>query len=220
LRWNQWVLALAPLVLATGAHAGLLYSSGPPDATAGSSYDVTAGRESADDFLFLAVENVTKVAFYFDNGNGITGWNQDLTYEILSDNAGVPGTSLVSGSAQHLVAVDSGLVSCCNPDDAFLVTFDLEAPFTAAAGTRYWLGLGGATGTGGNWLAALDDTTLSGYNGTAGHLTAGDNTGLQFAFSLFDDPLTAAPEPASFVLIGCGLGALGLVRRRFRASRE
>ncbi|MCC6366488.1 MAG: PEP-CTERM sorting domain-containing protein [Bryobacterales bacterium] len=157
------------------------------------------------------------VVFYFQNFSGITGWNQDITYTFHADNAGAVGSVLATGAGQNVVAVDSGLPWCCG-GNAFQVTFDLQSAFNAAAGTTYWLELGGTTGgTSAFWVTANANGTHTAYSGANGVLGP---TPDQMAFALLSSP-TTVPEPGTLMLFGVGAIALGAIhscQRRRRTS--
>ena len=130
------------------AKAAVVFDNGGPDTNNG--YWIDGSNSTADNFSVASNASIGSVGFYFQNYNGIAGWNQDITYEFLTDNGGSPNTLLASGAGQNLVAVDSGQPWCCG-GNAYLVTFDLVNPFLASAGTPYWLRLSGATGAPSAW---------------------------------------------------------------------
>jgi hypothetical protein len=123
---------------------------------------------------------------------------------------------LASGSARNVVATNTGLPWCCgdveNPN-AFLVTFNLQTAFTAAAGTTYWLEL---TNGGGFWLSTESNATNSTTH--PGQITLG-TANRNLAFHLTDDPIIGGtvPEPGTLGIAGLGILALPLLRR-FRKS--
>ena len=156
------------------------------------------------------------MGFYFQNYNGITGWNLDISYNIRADSSGSLGSILASGVGQNLVAVDSGLPWCCGGGNAYLVTFNLQSPFNATGGTTYWLELTGASGSAPDawWVTANANSTHTGYSNFGGGY---QDVGQQFAFFLTDTPFASGvPEPSSYALVLGGLSFLGCmaVRRR------
>jgi hypothetical protein len=207
------VMGLAGLL-----QAGVIYDNGGPNTDNG--YSIKDGASVADDFTLTNSSAIAAVGFYFQNYNGITGWNQDVIYAFRADNGGSPGNVLATGAGANLVAVDSGLPWCCGGGNAYLVTFDLQAPLLATSGVRYWLELTGATGSAGSawWVTADANSTLNGLirNGPQGQW---NDYGAHFAFYLMDDgqgPLPGGeiPEPGTSLLLGLGLAAVAAFRLR------
>lgn len=202
--------ALAAVAISTAslAHAGVVYDNGGPNRSNG--YSIHGSEHTYDDFLIADGAAVTGVGFYFNNYTGVTGWDGNVNYQILSDSSGAPGSVLASGAAQNVASSDSGLPWCCAGQgsvDAFLVTFDLQSAFAAQAGTRYWLDLSGATGSNpAAWWVTAN------ANGTPGG-TAGND----FAFYLTDGGGGGdAPEPATMTMLALGCAAIGLAKLRRR----
>ncbi|MEQ1884955.1 MAG: PEP-CTERM sorting domain-containing protein [Bryobacteraceae bacterium] len=205
------------LLLATPTFATTLFDNGGPDTSNG--YNINGSSSTADDFSIGGGGAIASVGFYFQNYNGIAGWNQDITYRFRADSAGQPGSVLASGSGQNLLAVDSGLPWCCGGGNAYLVTFDLTSAFVAAAGTTYWLELTGATGSVNAWwvTAPSNGTSLGFYNIGSGY----ENSNNQFAFFLSDTPTgSQVPEPSSVVLSSLGLIAVGALRIRAQRAKS
>jgi len=202
------VILSAPLSVAT-----TIYDNGLPSTLNG--YSVLGSSATADDFTLLGDSTIQSVGFYFQNYQGITGWNQDINYSIRANASGAPAASLASGAGMNLVAVDSGLPWCCAGGNAWLVTFDLATPFNATGGVTYWLELSGATGSESAWwvTANLNSTALGRHGTAGGALTL---TEYQFAFYLDDAASgpTQIPEPASIGLVGAGGLALMFLSRR------
>lgn len=193
--------------------AGTILDNGGPNTNNG--FYIDGANWTADDFTLGSSATVRGVGFYFQNYQGISGWNLDITYRFLADNSGAPGSVLDSGVGQNLVAVDSGLPWCCGGGNAFLVTFDLQNGFAATGGTRYWLELSGSTGNTTNaawWVTADPNGTPTGYSNTGSTF----NTGQQFAFFLTDTQFGGSqiPEPGSAIMSALGLLALGGLRLR------
>src|SRR5436309_2229793 len=94
-----------------GAGATVVYNNGLPDTTNG--YSIHGSNSTADDFMLTSPAVITSVGFYFQNYQGITGWNGIVDYAIYADSGGAPGLALAYGTAQNVVAVDSGLPWCC-----------------------------------------------------------------------------------------------------------
>lgn len=200
------VLVTAPCVC-----AGIIYNNGGPDTQNG--YPIQDASWTADDFTLGAAATIGSVGFYFQNYDGITGWDHQVSYAFLADAAGPFGAVLASGIAQNVVAADSGLPWCCG-GNAFLVTFDPQSGFAAAAGTRYWLQLTGSHSTNGSswWVTAPANGTPLGFSG-------GSEAQYQFAFYLSDGGVDTVPEPGTVALAGMGALAMLALRNRIRTRR-
>lgn len=207
-------LTLAALLIAAFSHTQLqaapIYDNGLP--TTQNGYSIKDTNWVASDFTLGSAASIGSVGFYFQNYNGITGWNQDIDYAIHANSGGNLGALLASGSGQNVVPTDSGLPWCCGGGNAWEVTFDLETPFAASAGTTYWLKLTGATGPARSawWVTAAQNGTLISYRN--GFLNSNE-----FAFYL--NGAQQVPEPAS-IAIWSALGVAGLLGTRRRRKAQ
>jgi len=200
-------MAVAGLILSVSglANAGLIYDNGGPSTDTG--YPIKLPNETADDFILAGTANINSVAFYFQNYNGITGWNQDITYSFYNDNLGSLGSLIASAAGVNVNAVDSGLPWCCGGGNAWLVNFDLASTVTLSAG-HYWLGLTGASGPTPWWVTT---SGITGYNGRYNN----SQLGYDFAFSLNDEVQPQnVPEPSTLAIFALSL--MGLAARRFK----
>ena len=109
--------------LASPAGAAIVFDNGGPNTSNG--WSVLGSNSTADNFSIASNTTIGSVGFYFQNYNGIAGWNQDIQYAFLADSGGSPGSVLASGAGQNVVAVDSGQAWCCGGGNAYLVTFNL-----------------------------------------------------------------------------------------------
>ena len=191
-------------IVSVAASATVVYDNGLPNTSNG--YSIHNGNLVTDNFMLSSSADITGVSFYFQNYSGISGWNQDISYQFSSDVGGT--IVLASGSGQNVTPTDSGLPWCCGGGNAWRVDFELESAFTALAGTTYWLGLTGATGGGAAWWVTAN--TVDGNSNIGGR---------DFAFSLNDDlALAPVPLPAGLPLLIGALGMATLLRRRKKAA--
>ena len=207
---NLVFVVLAATIYVSSASAATLFDNGLPNTVNG--YSILGSNETRDDFTLLADGNIVHVVFYFQNYTGITGWNQDITYNIWDAQSG--GNLLATGAGANVTPVDSGLPWCCGGGNAWQVDFDLQTGFAASAGTTYWLGLTGATGpaTSAWWVT----TDLKNGNSSQGNI--------DFAFLLTDvggvvNIATPTPVPANnylalalLTLLMAGFGWVGIRR--------
>jgi hypothetical protein len=158
-----------------------------------------------DNFTLGSTSSINMVKWtggYFNPGppGTITAFDVDF----WKDSSGAPGgllaSTAVAGAANEtfLGGID------------YSYSLNLGTPFTALAGTQYWLSVepdmgfppqwGWATGTGGDGIAYQD------FNGARSQLPT------DFAFSLGNT--TATPEPGSMLLMATFLMALGPIVRK------
>lgn len=140
----------------------------------------------------------------------------DWSIRFSADNAGFPGTTLLSAippAAQVTrQAVGTGLFNGTNTVTVYEFTASLPT-FNAAANTPYWFStLSRATDFSPlfSWIQGIGGDGLSFQTAfTAGIVTDSFVRDGDRAFSL-----SQVPEPATTLLLGAGLAALALLRRR------
>ncbi len=190
----------AVLLLSSGAQAAIIYDNGGPNTENG--WSILGSNQINDNFSLSGTQSIRSVGFYFQNYDGITGWNQDISYNIYADNNGVTGNLIASGAGQNVTPTDSGLPWCCG-GNAWLVEFDLVSTVTLAAG-NYWLGLTGAS-----------STNNAAWWVTTNYIDGSSIGGVDFAYYLDSSRVSAIPVPAAVWLFASGLmGLAGVARRR------
>lgn len=194
----------------TAASATTVFDNGGPDLNNG--WCIDSGEYTADDFMLASTTDISGVGFYYQNYRGITGWDGSVSYEILADSAGAPGASLATGEGQNVAAIDSGQPWCCGGGNAWLVTFDLEAAFSAIGGSTYWLKLFGADDAQNtSWWVTSSATGNAVTDAGSGQF----DTGNEVAFYLTGDGVAPqVPLPAALPLLAGGLGFLAFAARR------
>jgi len=138
------------------AHNIVFDNGGAPDASAG--FTLVNTQSIAEDFIIDTDTFVTD--FHFVS----LGDPTNIVYTIFADAGGVPGAVLASDSPQNQVTSQIGTST------KWEVWFDLEDPFFADAGVKYWFGL-----TSTNSFDNLDGAWLFSLSGGFGSGTAGIN---------------------------------------------
>ncbi len=213
-------IALSALLLAAApASAAVIYNNGGPDSISGNE---TVAWVQAEDFGFAGGATVTGAGVYLAGYGGIGTWDGNFQYYIFADAGGIPGAVLATGSPA-VTTSDSGTAWCCG-GNAFLFEFDLAAPFNAAAGTTYWLGIhaGGANNFNRDeiyWVTTAGNATATGQESSGGTFDNWFGNGQEHAFYLVGDRGGVIPEPATWAMLIAGFGLVGMAARRRRIAQ-
>lgn len=213
-RFGPAIIAAAfGLALAGGAaNAAVIYDNGPPTQDGN---DATRWVQ-AEDFTLGAGEAVGGAGVYIAGFDGIGNWDGTIDYFLFADNAGAPGAVLASGSGQNATTTDTG-IEWEPGDTVFLLEFDFESVFDAAAGVTYWLGIHLSDNFDRDqiyWVTAAANGTSAGHESYLGWFDNWVSMGLEHAFFLTGDKRVSVPEPSILALLGAGLLGLGLMRFR------
>ena len=209
------------LVASSGAMAAVLYNQNSDDNGAFSSQNDTNGLGNFatvyDNFTLGGNSSVTNVMFTGSYFNPPTqGTITAFTINFFDDAGNMPGSLLQSfnmaGTANETsIGIDNV------GDPLFTYSFDLSGMgFMAAAGTQYWMcivpDLGFPPQWG--WETSMDGDGIAyqDFFGSRGQL------GSDLAFTLNGSPKGVPESGSTVVLLGGVFIALGLLRRRIRAT--
>jgi hypothetical protein len=176
----------------------------------GSSIVNSVQQSTSTDFLLLQFSSAVNLNsatlmlgnFGCGNGAGITGCNMDLQYWTST-------TSLTnSGASSNLTTMLSNLTG--KTDTTLANNFTSDGTINTANGIA-------------NGATATDTLAASGLNGVTYLLIAAAGTAANPSYFKVQDlqinaQYSAAPEPATFGMIGLALAGLGVARRRKRNS--
>jgi len=139
------------------AHNIVFDNGGAPDGGSGFVYDII-DQIPAEDFILNSDTFITD--FHFVS----IGDPTNIEHRIYSDVGGLPGSVLASGNGKNLVTtqIDTGSL--------FEVWFDLEDPFLAEAGEKYWFAIHSTDDNFSGWLfsnsGGFGDFTVVGFPST------------------------------------------------------
>jgi hypothetical protein len=200
------VLLLAGVMCANVARASIFYNA-PPDQLGAS--DMNAFAE-ADDFVVPIALTLTGIRFWTAQGSAADYAGSTFT-ALLNDNAGVPGSTIASGT--HVltgVATGNTLFGL----NEFQYQFNVNVVLNPGT---YWLVLHNGPL---NTIPATDffwEWSSDSGNSESRDLSAPAQPWLsndaELAFEL-QGTLLPTPEPASVLLIGAGLLGVWAMRRR------
>ncbi|MFM8175898.1 MAG: PEP-CTERM sorting domain-containing protein, partial [Pirellulaceae bacterium] len=203
------------------AVAAIVYDNGPPS---GSNGNEVTENVVANDFTLSSATSVAGGAIYIAGVTalgGVGNWDGVFGYSLFADSgSNSPGTQLTSGLATK-TTTNVGPNNWPAGGDVYRIDFNFVTPFSAAAATKYWLGVHLSADYIRDHIFWVH-TDNTGLNGTRGYRSQNglfNNwtlTGYENAFYLNGTPAGGpVPEPTSLAIFG--LGAVGAA---YRARRK
>lgn len=204
------VLALALLLAAAPASAGVLYDNGPVDGTV-SAWTINFGFAVADSFDLSGDSTITGVNLALWAYPGDTPLTVD--WAITTDPLGpaVPGGSGTANLINNVPSVGGFGY------DVFQDSFAI--PDLALGAGTYWLELQNAVVDSGNPLYwDINDGPSVAWENSIGNVANNIEPGTDSeTFQIMGTSGAATPEPGSMLLLGAGLLLAGCLRRKARA---
>lgn len=204
-------LAVSVLTLVAAPHASaqIVYNNGALNGGGGNEFTQWIQAES---FFLAAPTTITGFRFWSNSNEGT--YNSELTWQIYSDNAGVPGTVLLSDTVPFTRVADGTTLA-----GRTQFRTDIEITFTDLLAGTYWLGLhnGPLTNTERAeiyWSTTDANATLTGLEDEVPFGVGGwGASGLEHAF-VITGLSAAAPEPSAMALALLPICAWAVARRR------
>ncbi len=213
---NTLITRLLVFLLTTPAWGTMLFTSGPINGTIGNDSFITPPWSLSEPFTIVSssfvtdlsnmgIEVINTTTFATLNWTISTGADGTGTVEASATNVG-PSTSTAFGTfgnfnifnmsfsvpsvlltpGTYYLTLSNG-VSACNPNCS-----------SQAANSAYWDEVNKTTGTGATY-----------FNGGQ------DSTNLSWSFEVDGSSASGVPEPGSMMLLGAGLAALWIKKRRY-----
>jgi hypothetical protein len=210
---------VATLVAGLGqARADILYSA-PPDYTQTSFISSSAAFAEQEASPFVLATNATVT--------GADWWGNYFVNNIGSDSftvgfytgAGFPNSTAIATTTATVTRTDLGFTGA-EGDEEFSYSASFSTPFTATAGTQYYVAI---LNSNSYWQWQLDSSGTNYFrDGGDGNPWTLSIFPEQDAFDLTGTPALATPEPATITLLTSGFlafGGFGLRRWRRNGAK-
>jgi hypothetical protein len=215
-------LTTLALLLGTTAQAQtLIYNNG---SFATSNALPIDGQSIADDFTLGSSQSFDSVRVWLTDAaapnNLLNAFSGTLSWRIYDNNAGMPGTSIASGTTSTVGLTDTGT----NVFGFRIFQADFSIPTQSLGAGTYWFrikenGLNAASdGTNLFWLNSASSTGFATQASAVINPTAwATASSINRAFQFYSTVSASAPEPGTLAFLTLG-GTLVLVKRRRRQS--
>lgn len=157
------------------------------------------GYTTADDFVLASSQIISDVHWWGGSNSG----GNDFQFTFYADAGGIPGAALHTSGGSLSTAPTS------NPEITYYSS-DLNSPFSAIAGTSYWISVFNEAADASWWWQVATG---------AGSARQGENPGPPWSIAwptnlAFQLTSASIAEPGPIVLLMLGLGVLCFSRRK------
>jgi hypothetical protein len=218
---KKFYLAVSAVLAVGPAWSSMVYSNGSPNI--GGASAILSSQVFAESFTLSSAATIQGVEF---DTQEFSSWDGTLDYFFFSNNGFDPNSSVLANGQGHDPLFSKTYIVNGGTTGPSYVTYDfnLIAPLSLNAGT-YWLGLHLQNGFALNfstpaWLGTTTPNAQLSANAPGGNFSSWGLDALQLTLGISNTPLVSTPEPASFILLGSALLALGCYGKRRRSSPE
>ncbi len=213
-RMRAWTVLLST-ICAMAAQADVIFDNGGTLLLGGLVSTVDTHFIVADNFVLGEGSDILSDIHWFGYyAEGTVPTTDSFSVYIYSDAGGAPGTALFTYT-NPVLRTDTGDLTF-GAYNEFEYQMDID-PLGLTAGTTYWLGIqSNVDSNDSNWF-----WSIANFSGGDAHqkLQNWTNYEVEEAFYL-TGPNAVVPEPASILLMGAGLTAMGIRRKSSFFSRK